>query len=268
MSQIALLVDTSKCTGCRGCQIACKQWWDLPAGGTTQKGTYENPPDLQPNTWARVKFSEYKAGGKLQWLFMNYGCLHCTQAACVDVCPTGALKHNEMGFVSFEQDACNGCGYCAQSCPFGVPKLEVMNDLTGEAKASKCTMCQDRVTQGMVPACVKTCPPGALQFGERTSMLNIARQRVDTLKARGNAEARLYGESELGGLGRLYVLTAPAAAYGLPDAPQYPALVSLWQGVVQQVGYVATGATLLGLAVNWFATRRARVASLEASRRE
>ncbi len=267
MSQIALLVDTSKCTGCRGCQVACKQWWDLSASSTTQHGTYENPPDLQPNTWTRVKFSEYNAGGKLQWLFLNFGCLHCTQAACVDVCPTGALQHNEMGFVSFEREQCNGCGYCAQACPFGVPRLETMNSLTGEAKASKCTMCQDRVTQGMTPACVKTCPPGALQFGERTAMLNIARQRVDKLRARGNAQARIYGETELGGLGRFYVLAAPPSAYGLPETPSYPGLVNLWQSVIRPFGYVATGLTVLGLAANWIATRRARLASVEASQK-
>ena len=263
MPKITLLVDTSKCTACRGCQVACKQWWDLSASKTKQNGTYENPQDLEPNTWTRITFHEYESAGKMQWLFLNLGCLHCTNAACVDVCPTNALRHNEMGFVSFERDVCNGCGYCAQACPFGVPRLDVVNTLTGEAKASKCTLCQDRVTNGLTPACVKTCPPGALQFGERATMLNTARQRVDKLKARGYAEARTYGETELGGLGRLYVLTAPPSAYGLPELPQYPLLIDLWHKVVQPFGYIATGLTAVGLAINWFLTRRARLNHVE-----
>src|SRR5512135_3097367 len=135
MAKVTLLVDTSKCTACRGCQIACKQWWDLAAGTTTQTGSYENPRDLAPNTLTRITFSEYESGGRMQWLFLNLGCMHCTNAACVDVCPTGALKHNEMGFVSFEREVCNGCGYCSQACPFGIPRMDTTNSLTGDAKA-------------------------------------------------------------------------------------------------------------------------------------
>ena len=263
MARVTMLVDTSKCTACRGCQVACKQWWDLPASKTTQTGSYENPRDLEPNTLTRITFHEYESGGKLQWLFLAWGCVHCAQAACVDVCPTYALKQNDQGFVSFERDLCNGCGYCTQVCPFNVPRLETINALTGEAKASKCTFCQDRVTNGLQPACVKTCTTGALQWSERDALLTKAKARVDWLKGRGYAQAQLYGENELGGLGRLFVLTAPPAAYGLPEKPEYPVLANVWQNLLQPFGYVAAGLTAVGLVVNWFATRRAQLANVE-----
>jgi len=263
MTRLAMLFDASKCIGCKGCQVACKQWWGLPGSETEQTGSYENPADLGPNTWTRVTFHEYEEAGRTQWLFLAWGCVHCTQAACVDVCPTAALKHNELGLVSFERDLCNGCGYCTQACPFGVPRLEMANPLTGQAKASKCTFCQDRATNGLIPACVKTCPPGALEWGERDALIAKAKARVEWLKARGYAQAQLYGEKELGGLGRLFVLTAPPEAYGLPANPQYPTLAAGWQRGVQPFGYVAVGATVLGLAINWIATRRARLNNVE-----
>lgn len=263
MSRLAMLFDASKCIGCKGCQVACKQWWGLPATETKQTGSYENPPDLAPNTWTRVTFHEHEAAGQTQWLFLAWGCVHCTQAACVDVCPTAALKHNETGLVSFERDLCNGCGYCTQACPFGVPRLEIASPLTGQAKASKCTFCQDRATNGLIPACVKTCPPGALEWGERDALIEKAKARVEWLKARGYAQAQLYGEKELGGLGRLFVLTAPPEAYGLPADPKYPTLAAGWQKGVQPFGYVAVGATVFGLAINWLATRRAKLNNVE-----
>ncbi len=264
MAKVTMLIDTSKCTAFRGCQVACKQWWDLSASKTTQTGSYENPRDLEPNTYTRITFHEYESGGKQQWLFLKWGCVHCTNAACVDVCPTSALKQNTAGFVSFERDVCNGCGYCAQACPFGVPRMDTINALTGEAKASKCTFCQDRITNGMTPACVKTCPPGALSWSaDRPAMLAKAKARVDALKTRGYSEARVYGETEMGGLGRVYVLTAPASAYGLPESPEYPILANFWQNLLQPFGYLAAGATAVGLAINWFATRRARLNKVE-----
>ncbi len=259
----AMLIDTSICIGCKGCQVACKEWWNLAPTKTTQVGTYENPLDLNADTWTRIRFSEYEAGGKVRWLFMKWGCMQCANAACVDVCPTAALKKNALGFVSLERDLCNGCGYCSQACPFNIPRLETINALTGEAKATKCTFCQDRITNDLIPACVKTCPAAALGFSDRGKVLATAKTRVEDLKKLGYAEARVYGESELGGLGRVYVLTAPAAAYGLPEKPEYPVLANFWQNLLQPFGYVAVGATALGLGVNWVLTRRARLGDVE-----
>lgn len=260
MTRLAMLIDTSKCMACRGCQVACKQWNDLKGWSyskTINRGGYENPPDLSPQTWTRIKFIEYEGGDRFQWLFLKEGCMHCTRAVCVDVCPTHALKYHPLGFVTFEKDLCNGCGYCTQFCPFHIPRLEVENRLTGQAKASKCTFCQDRVTNGLIPACVKTCPAGALSWGDRAEMIAKAKARVEALKnGRGFPNANLYGERELGGLGRLYILTERPSAYGLPEKPQYPALATVWQDFVQPLGEIAIGATAVGLLINFLIARR------------
>jgi len=247
---------------CRGCQVACKQWNErlgyVPGVRETRNvGTYENPLKLDPQTWTRIKFIEYDDGERSQWLFLKEGCMHCTNAACVDVCPTGALKYGPYGIITFERELCNGCGYCSQFCPFHVPQLEVINRLTGEAKSSKCVFCQDRTTNGLKPACVKTCPAGALDWGDREAMIAKAEARVEVLKSeRGFPKANVYGKTQLGGLGRIYVLTAPPEAYGLPADPKYPAISMLWQKIVQPVGQAVFGATILGLVAAFFVARR------------
>ncbi len=206
----ARLIDVSKCTACRGCQIACKQWNDLPAEHTKQVGTYENPPELSANTWIKVEFRE-KPG---KWLFRAHTCMHCTEASCEKVCPTGAISHNGE-VVIIDQEWCIGCGYCVQACPFGVPH----KDEEGEGTARKCRLCIDRITNGLEPACTKTCPTNTIQFGERDELIVTAKQRVQTLKTMGFSGANLYGENELGGLQTLYVLTETPSEMGLPDDP-------------------------------------------------
>ena len=191
MAEIALLIDTSKCMACRGCQVACKQWWELPAVSTTNRGTYENPPDLSAETWTIVKFKEQTNNGTLRWLFNLRRCMHCTDAACVTVCPTYARAHDPLGFVTVDQERCIGCGLCVNSCPFEVPKLG-SHDVTDRIKVEigtprnvtyNCRFCKDRIADGLTPACAKTCPPGAIQFGERDALVEIGRARVDELKA-------------------------------------------------------------------------------------
>lgn len=256
MTRIAMLIDMSKCMACRGCQVACKQWNELPAEVTTNRGSYENPADLSPNTWTRISFNEVSENGQFKWLFLKEQCLQCGQAPCVKVCPTQALKQHELGFVSFERDLCNGCAYCAEFCPFQVPRMEITNVLTGAAKASKCTLCQDRVTSGLTPACAKTCPSDAISFGDRGEMVAMGKVRVGALQARGFSDANLYGENLLGGLGAMYVLPEKPTKYGLPEAPQMPLTATVIQDVVQPLGAIAIGAGLVGVAVNWVVTRR------------
>jgi len=217
----AMLIDTSKCMGCRGCQVACKAWNDRPAEKTTNWGSYQNPAQLSASTWNLVQFYE----GPDWWVFRPHRCVHCTEASCINVCPTGSM-HREGEFVINNQEWCIGCGYCVVACPFGAVHREPIErtaDLNPQyataGSAQKCIFCIDRVKSGYVPACAKTCPPRAIQFGERDDLIAAAHKRVAYLVGSGFPEARLYGETELGGLGQMYILVKSPSAMGLPEKP-------------------------------------------------
>jgi len=188
---VAMLVDVSKCVGCWWCYAACKNYNKLPE---TIKPDLEQAPDLSPHIWTTL-FTVRRGDN---WDFRKQACMHCTDATCVEVCPTGALSYHELGFVQYERDKCCGCGYCAEFCPFGVPKLE-SGRITGVGVMDKCTFCIDRVTNGLEPACAEACPTGAIKFGNRPELLEEGKQRVAEL-SKTNPQARLYGEDELGGL--------------------------------------------------------------------
>jgi formate dehydrogenase iron-sulfur subunit len=252
-----MLIDVTKCMGCRGCQVACKEWNDLPAETTACLGCYDNPEDLSPITWNRVEFYEYEQDGQVNWFFRPVRCMHCLDAPCVKVCPTGALYKDELGFTAYDESLCNGCGYCTQFCPFDVPRLKgsvgSMN-----AKSSKCTFCQDRVPAGQVPACAKTCPPGAIQFGERDELLQKAEARLAFLRngaPRQFPKAMLYNPASVGGTAMMYILPEDnPARFNLPEAPS-GGLATVWQNIIQPLSGVAVGATAVGLLINFLVAR-------------
>ena len=237
----AILVDTSKCIGCRGCQVACKQWHDLQAEPTEFRGTYENPPDLSAKTWRKVRFVETAGDdGRLRWRFISDACKHCTDASCLAVCPTGALFRRPWGAVDLNQEICNGCRYCVAACPFGVVTF---NEETG--RVDKCVMCPDRVEAGLAPACVTTCPTGALTFGERDGLLARAKRRIAALHGRAKNGARLYGETELSGLHAIYVLQDRPETYGLPERPRFATASVLPGSLTSVLASLAMGVAAL-----------------------
>lgn len=236
MGKVAVSVDVTKCTGCRGCQVACKQWNDLAAEKTAFSGSYENPPRIGGTTWTKVKFIEEKqADGKARFLFRKLQCMHCTQASCIEVCPAGAISKLDNGTTIIDQNRCIGCKNCTVACPFGAVGFD---PATGTSR--KCWFCQNRLENNLKPACVKACPPGALQFGDREELLANAKTRVQELKAAGK-DAYLYGENELGGLNALYVLDAPPKVYGLPEKPKLATagVFGNWAGVLVGAGILA-----------------------------
>ena len=209
---VGILVDTTRCTGCRGCQAACKQWNLLPATETTFSATMTNPPELNADTYNHVDFREIEYEGKFHWIFVHKRCFHCSDPACVSVCPVGALHKTEDGPVLWDESKCFGCRYCQNACPFDIPKFQ-----WDEAwpKIQKCTFCWNRQADGWEPACTKTCPPGALKFGERADLLAEAHSRLQN-----NPERYfnyIYGEHEAGGTALLYLAAVPPHELGFHD---------------------------------------------------
>jgi formate dehydrogenase iron-sulfur subunit len=211
--RVGFFTDTSVCIGCKACEVACKEWNLIPDDGFNLLGmSYDNTGMLGANSWRHVAFIE-----RDRWLMASDVCKHCTHAGCLDVCPTGALFRTEFGTVVVQQDICNGCGYCVSACPYGVIERR-----EGDGRAWKCTMCYDRLRDGLEPACAKACPTDSIQFGELDALRERARERVEVLHSRGVGEARLYGDSPddgVGGTGAFFLLLDEPEVYGLPPDP-------------------------------------------------
>jgi formate dehydrogenase iron-sulfur subunit len=204
-----VLVDLVRCMGCRACQVACKAWNDNTHEITLCLGCYDNPPKFSADTWSLIRFTETEDAGKLHWVFAKLQCMHCEDPGCVAACPVGALKKTDDGPVIYEDKRCIGCRYCMVACPFGVPTFEWDETVP---YIRKCTFCADRVAEGMEPACVKACPTGALEFGERGALLNEA---VTRIRARpGKYMNHIYGESEVGGTSWMYLSPIPFEKLG------------------------------------------------------
>src|SRR3989454_6486334 len=218
---LAMFTDVSLCIGCRACQVACKQWNQLAPEEPEWTGTYQNHHHFTDKSYRLVRFFEQSDGqGALTWHMMSDVCKHCAQAGCLEACPTGAIYRTEYGTVNINQDICNGCRYCVSACPFGVVTY---NEDTGTA--TKCTFCNDRIHNGLGPACAKACPTESIRFGFRDDLAVVARKRVDELKTLGYKDARLYGEDtagDLGGPNAVFPLPGKAPIYGPPGKPPLP----------------------------------------------
>jgi formate dehydrogenase iron-sulfur subunit len=247
---VTKLVDTSTCIGCKACEVACQEWNDLPPETTSQGGTYQTLPSLTASFWNLIKFNEHEDdGGALHWLMRKDQCMHCAEPGCLIACPApGAIVQYVNGIVDFQQDHCIGCGYCITGCPFDVPKFNA-----GTRRVYKCTLCVDRVSSGLQPACIKACPTSCLQFGTKEDMLEVAHARVEQLKANGFEQATVYDPPGVGGTGVITVLAHGDRPdlYGLPPDPRVPAAVWLWKGPLKWLGNLAMLGGLAAAAVHY-----------------
>ncbi len=231
-NEVAVLYDASKCVGCKSCQNACKRIHDLPPEIGPSR-LYDAPEDLSEKTWNLIAL--VKEGDKHPFFFKR--CFHCTEASCVNVCPTGAAHHTENGAVIIDQLWCIGCGYCAQACPFGVPHLGEGKD---KATARKCNLNYQRLKKGEIPACVENCTTGALSFGARQSQIAKASERLAELKSQGYADANIYGDFELGGMHHMSILLHKPGVYKLPENPKAATqiLAKSWLGGLASAGVI------------------------------
>jgi formate dehydrogenase iron-sulfur subunit len=242
--------DVTLCIGCKACEVACKEWNEIPADGFTWSGlSYDHTRSLSGSTWRHVKFVEQRqplgaqtldVDEPFRWVFFSDVCKHCAHAGCLEVCPTGAILRNEFGAVYVQPDVCNGCGYCVVACPFGV-----IGRRPGDGRAFKCTLCYDRQLADLTPACAKACPTEAIRFGPLAALEAAAEDRLRQVRARGHADAVLYtgAGTSVGRVHAQALLLGDPRSYGLPIAPESP-LVNL-----RPAWRAAAGAALMIAAV-------------------
>ena len=258
--RMGFFTDTSVCIGCKACEVACKTWNAVPEDGLTLTGmSYDNTGELGASTWRHVAFIEQiqrpediTDGGAdgSRWLMASNVCKHCTESACLDVCPTGALMRTEFGTVVVQSDICNGCGYCVSACPFGVIERR-----EGDGRAWKCTLCYDRLGDGLEPACAKACPTQSIQFGPVDELRERAQLRVEELHQAGEPGAQLYLEDPadgISGAGAFFLLLDEPEVYGLPPDPVVTTrdLPRMWRHVATAAGALLVGGLVTALGRN------------------
>jgi len=262
--RLGFFTDTSICIGCKACEVACKEWNVIPEDGLVWTGeSYDNTSTLGANSWRHVAFVEQRKplhdgnhdGDTLRWLMSSDVCKHCTHAACLDVCPTGALFRTEFGTVVVQEDICNGCGYCVPACPFGVLDKRHLprpgSDPAGvrpqeDGRVWKCTLCYDRLKGGHEPACAKACPTKSIQFGEVDELRARADERLAKLQQQGWNGAQLYGrdpDDGVGGFGAFFLLLDEPEVYGLPPDPLVTTknLPEMWRTAAVAAGALVAG---------------------------
>src|SRR5438445_7545015 len=228
MKVAGFFTDSTLCIGCKACEVACKEWNDVPDDGFRWSGlSYDNTMSLGHSTWRHVKFVEHEtaigSGGNapdlMTWQFSSDVCKHCENAGCLEACPTGSIVRTEFGAVYVQPDICNGCSYCVVSCPFGVIQR---NERDG--RAFKCTFCSDRQRVGLPPACAKACPTESIKFGEIEHLRRGAQERVEELHRRGMQDARIYDpqETSVGGIHAFFIMRGDPRTYNLPPKPEIP----------------------------------------------
>jgi formate dehydrogenase iron-sulfur subunit len=235
----AILVTPEACIGCRACQVACKSWNQLPAIKTQNNGSYQNPPDLASAAYNIIQYSEVPSEtNPVRWLFVSRRCMHCEDAGCVTICPSGALYKTAEGAVAFDRDKCIGCKLCVTACPFDVPRYDA------DGKVTKCHFCFDRIANEMEPACVKTCPTGALKYGDRAELISAAKTE---------GFATIYGENDLHGLGSVYAFKDEPKLYGMKENPAIPSSVAFWHNYLKPLSVIGLGGVVAAAAIHYLA---------------
>lgn len=241
-------VDVTKCDGCRGCMVACKNWNDLPMEIQEFQGI-QSHKNVTADTWNVITYTEVDRpnGQGIDWLFRHASCLHCKEASCAIVCAEDAISHSKFDTVVVDEEKCVGCGYCVQNCPFDVIQLKTLKSgLIEKRKAYKCTMCIDRLEQGLDPACATACHTGSIVYGKKDELLAQAKVRLQEIKDR-YPNANIYNPQGVGGTNTVYLLADKPSVYGLPENPKVPTSAVIWKDYAQPLGKALLGVTTMAV---------------------